>query len=171
MIKDHLVNVRMVLTDEQKQDAYPAATMELAQATAEDQFYANLSTTRVDRPSGYTDTYTNPNDKVSKVRGDGNRVGPAMLLKVMAGDQFNLKASAWWSGSAGVTNTSPLTSIVSALIGSAPGMIGGKLNPADLTSTLLDPQVGAFLATQPGVSGKPKAYLNWVLFDEQFKFV
>jgi RHS repeat-associated protein len=163
----------MVLTEEQKQDAYPAATMETAQAATEDQFYANLSATRVDKPSGYpVDTsYSNPNNKVAKVKGDGNKIGPAILLKVMAGDQFNVKASAWWSGSAGGANTSPLTSIVSALIGGAPGMSGGKLNPADLTSTLLDPQVSAFLATQPGVSGKPKAYLNWVLFDEQFKFV
>ncbi|MCG2618157.1 hypothetical protein LZZ85_27905 [Terrimonas sp. NA20] len=92
-------------------------------------------------------------------------------MKAQTMDSLYVKFSAWWSGSAGVTNTSPLTSIVSALIGSAPGMSGGKLNPAYLTSTLLDPQVGAFLATQPGVSGKPKAYLNWVLFDEQFTFV
>ncbi|MET0465658.1 MAG: DUF6443 domain-containing protein [Chitinophagaceae bacterium] len=173
MIKDHLGNVRMVLTEEVKQDAYPAATMETAQAATEDMFYANLSATRIDRPSGYPldTTYSNPNNKVAKVNGGGNKIGPAMLLKVMAGDKFHLKASAWWSGSAGGSNTSPLTSIVSALIGSAPGMSGGKLNPADLTSTVLDPQVSAFLASQPGVSGKPKAYLNWVLFDEQFKFV
>lgn len=28
-----------------------------------------------------------------------------------------------------------------------------------------------FLGDQPSVSGKPKAYLSWVLFDEQFKYV
>ncbi|MET0464120.1 MAG: DUF6443 domain-containing protein, partial [Chitinophagaceae bacterium] len=167
MIKDHLGNVRMVLTEEVKQDAYPAATMETAQAATEDLFYANLSATRIDRPSGYPldTTYSNPNNKVAKVNGGGNRIGPAMLLKVMAGDKFHLKASAWWSGSAGSTNTSPLSSIVSALIGSAPGVSSGKVVAGDLTSTLLNPEVGLFLATQPNVSGKPKAYLNWVLFD------
>jgi RHS repeat-associated protein len=172
MIKDHLGNVRMMLTEELKTDAYPVASMETAQATTEDKFYANLSATRVDKPSGYpTDTYTNPNDKVAKVRGDGNKIGPSMLLKVMAGDKFNIRASAWWTGSSSGSNTSPLTSIVSALISSAPGLSGGKFNPADLTSTILDPQVNAFLANQPAVTGKPKAYLNWILFDEQFKYV
>jgi RHS repeat-associated protein len=126
----------------------------------------------VNRPSGYTDTYTDPNDKVALVRGDGNKIGPAILLKVMAGDRFNMKASAWWTGSSSGSNTSPLTSIVSALISSAPGVSGGKIGATELTSTILDPQVSLFLTNdQPAVSGKPKAYLNWILFDEQFKYV
>ena len=52
-IKDHLGNVRMVLTEEAQTDMYPAATMETAQATTEESFYANLPSTRVDPPSGY----------------------------------------------------------------------------------------------------------------------
>jgi RHS repeat-associated protein len=172
MIKDHLGNVRMVLTEQVKQDEYPAATMETAQAATENTFYSNLEATRVNRPSGYTDTYTDPNDKVALVRGDGNKIGPAILLKVMAGDRFNIHASAWWTGSSSGSNTSPLTSIVSALISSAPDVSGGKIGISDLTSTILDPQVNLFLTNdQPAVSGKPKAYLNWILFDEQFKYV
>ncbi|MGN6293479.1 MAG: DUF6443 domain-containing protein [Chitinophagaceae bacterium] len=172
MIKDHLGNVRMVLTEQIKKDEYPAATMETAQAATENTFYSNLDATRVNRPSGYTDTYTDPNDKVALVRGDGNKIGPAILLKVMAGDQFNVKGSAWWTGSSSGTNTSPLTSIVSALISGAPGVSGGKIGATSLTSAILDPQVNLFLTNdQPAVSGKPKAYLNWILFDEQFKYV
>src|SRR5690606_26656351 len=57
-IKDHLGNVRMVLTEEQKTDAYPAATMETAQAATEESLYANLNTTRGDKPASYpNDTY------------------------------------------------------------------------------------------------------------------
>jgi len=109
--------VRVLLTEEQQTDHYPAASMETAQATTEEALYGNISTTRVNKPSGYpTDTYTNPNDKVALVRGDGNKIGPSILLKVMAGDQFHLHASAWWTGSSSGSNTSPLTSIVSALI-------------------------------------------------------
>lgn len=171
MIRDHLGNVRMVLTEQVKKDEYPAATMETAQAATENTFYSNLDATRVNRPSGYTDTYTDPNEKVALVKGDGNKIGPAILLKVMAGDRFNIHASAWWTGSGSGSNSSPLTSIVSALISGAPGISGGKIGTTDLTSTILDPQITAFLADQPAVSGKPKAYLNWVLFDEQFKYV
>ncbi|PZR29022.1 MAG: hypothetical protein DI535_04205 [Citrobacter freundii] len=172
MIKDHLGNVRMVLTEELKTDAYPVASMETAPATTEEAIYGNISATRVNKPSGYpTDTYTNPNDKVALVRGDGNKIGPSVLLKVMAGDKFHIRANAWWTGSGSGSNTSPLTSIVSALIGSAPGVSGGKISAGNLTSTLLDPQVTTFLNNQPAVIGKPKAYLNWILFDEQFKYV
>ncbi|HEX2847229.1 MAG TPA: RHS repeat-associated core domain-containing protein, partial [Chitinophagaceae bacterium] len=172
MLKDHLGNVRMVLTEQRKTNGYPTASMETAGAAIENTFYSNLDATRVNRPSGYTDTYTDPNDKVALVRGDGNKIGPAILLKVMAGDEFNVRGSAWWTGTSSGNNTSPLTSIVSALISSAPGISGGKIGATDLTSTLLDPQVSLFLSNdQPPVSGKPKAYLNWILFDEQFKYV
>jgi RHS repeat-associated protein len=172
MLKDHLGNVRMILTEESRKDAYPVASMETAFAGLENVFYSNLDATRVNRPSGYTDTYTNPNDKVALVRGDGNKIGPAILLKVMAGDKFNVRASAWWTGTSSGSNTSPLTSIVSALIGGLPGQSVGKIGATDLTAAILDPQVTAFLTNdQPSVSGKPKAYLNWILFDEQLKYI
>src|SRR4029079_17595590 len=52
-LKDHLGNVRMVLTGEQQSDMYPAATMETATAGTEEPFYSNLPNTRVDAPAGY----------------------------------------------------------------------------------------------------------------------
>ncbi|PZR25218.1 MAG: hypothetical protein DI535_18995 [Citrobacter freundii] len=49
--------------------------------------------------SGYpTDTYTNPNDKVVLVRDNGNKIGTSVLLKVMAGEKFHIRANAWWRG-------------------------------------------------------------------------
>jgi len=52
----------MVLTEESKTDAYPAATMESSLSTSEESIYTNLNTTRSDLPSGYpTDnSYSNP---------------------------------------------------------------------------------------------------------------
>lgn len=93
-LKDHLGNVRMVLTEEQKTDAYPPASMETAQASTEEALNANVNTTRVDKPTGYpSDTYTNPNNKVAKVNGSGNKIGPSIILRVMAGDKFNIRVS------------------------------------------------------------------------------
>ena len=58
----------MVLTEEQQSDMYPAATMEVAQTTTEELLYANLNTTRIDKPVSYpVDNTTNPNAKVAKV--------------------------------------------------------------------------------------------------------
>ncbi|MBI3233275.1 MAG: hypothetical protein HYZ42_04425, partial [Bacteroidetes bacterium] len=47
-VKDHLGNVRMILTEEVQEDQYPAATMEDGAATTEESFYGNLPDTRVD---------------------------------------------------------------------------------------------------------------------------
>ncbi|MGN6292960.1 MAG: DUF6443 domain-containing protein [Chitinophagaceae bacterium] len=174
MVKDHLGNVRMVLTDQWKADLYPAATMETAQAATENTFYSNLDATRSDKPSGYpSDPTTDPNAKAAKVRGDGNKIGPAILLKVMAGDKINLKVNSWWSsGSSPVNSPNPLTEVASALAGSIGGLAGGKYSSAQLTSSGLPLSAAdAFMNNQGYTSGKPKAYINCILLDEQFKAV
>lgn len=86
-VKDYLGNVRMVLTEEQLTDAYPAATMETASAATEEAIYSNLSATRVAKPSAYPNTPSG-NAQVAKVSGSGQKIGPAILLKVMAGDNL-----------------------------------------------------------------------------------
>jgi RHS repeat-associated protein len=178
-LKDHLGNVRMVLTDEQKTDAYPAATMETAQAATEEALYANVNTTRVDKPAGYpNDTYTNPNDKVAKTNGSGNKMGPSIILKVMAGDHFNIRVSSWYNkngtnpGSPNGIASDLATSLINSLTGTG-GPLHGTISSAQLTNSgVMSTTVNDFLSTQPAAgSVKPKAYLNWVLLDEQFKFV
>lgn len=59
-------------------------------------WYANLPKTRVAKPAGYpNDTYTNPNNNLAKVNVSGNKIGPSIILKVMAGDIFNIRVSSW----------------------------------------------------------------------------
>lgn len=177
-IKDHLGNVRMVLTEESKSDPYPPASMETAQAATEESLYANVSETRVDKPAGYpTDTYTNPNDKVALTNGNGNKIGPSIILKVMAGDKFNLRTSSWYKTN-GTTPGSPnsiATDLVANLIGSLTGVGGpahGAVTSGQLeNSGLMPTAVNGFLNSRPSPGTvRPKAYLNWVMLDEQFKF-
>lgn len=94
-----------------QQDPYPPASMENAQSTTENALYSNIDATRNDKPAGYpNDTYTNPNDKVAKTNGNGNKIGPAIILKVMAGDKFNLRANSWYktNGASPGTPVNPL---------------------------------------------------------------
>jgi hypothetical protein len=90
--KDHLGNVRVILTDELKTDMYPAATMELDNSAIETSFYNSIIETRSDLPEGYPDYPEN--EKVSRVKGNVKEgivqmeIGPGILLKVMAGDAF-----------------------------------------------------------------------------------
>ncbi len=176
-VKDHLGNTRVVLTDEQQTDAYPAATMETAQSTTEQALYKNVNTTRENKPDGYPpDNYTTPNDKVAKVNGSGNKIGPAILLKVMAGDKFNLRVNSWYKKN-GVTPgavSNPLTDIVTALINGVSPMSGGHIQTGQLTSTILNPNVNEYLNNRNSgntYTVKPKAYINAILLDDQFKAV
>src|ERR1700694_792057 len=175
-LKDHLGNVRMVLTEEQKTDAYPAATMETAQGTAEEALYANVSATRVDLPSGYpTDTYTSPDNKVARVSGatGGNKGGPSIVLKVMSGDRFNLRGSAWYKLKGSTPSSpNPITDLATILASSLGGAMGAKATPAEITSSgVLSPGVTSFFSSQDYTSSRPKAYVNWILLDEQFNYV
>jgi len=170
-IKDHLGNTRMVLTEEQQTDMYPAATMETASANTEESFYSNLPATRVVAPSGYPANMPSGNVNVAKVNGAGNKIGPSIVLKVMAGDQFNLQVNSWWNT---INTTFPVTSIVSdltsALATGLAGSSGGKTTTVDLlASGLTGTDATDFLGTQTPLTTKPKAYINWVLLTEQFK--
>ena len=175
-IKDHLGNVRMVLTEETQHDSY-AATMETATATVENQLFDSVSTTQYAKPVGMdTDTsnhyvsWLNANSSVNK------RVGPSIVLKVMAGDTLTASTYVWYSGSPQTpTGTSLLSSLLSTLTNKTIGSSGGKLSGGDFSGVN-----SAFTASLPNLltlkdaqysSSAPKAFINWALFDERFNYV
>ena len=89
-----------------------------------------------------------------------------MLLKVMAGDRFNLRATSWWkSPNVPGTTANPLSDIVTALISGVPGASGGKVGVGQLTGTILNPGVIDFLNGRDYNNTRPRAYLNWILLD------
>jgi RHS repeat-associated protein len=178
MIKDHLGNVRMVLNNEMDTLAYPAATMEPSNATVENTYYANIEATRSEKPDDYTDTYTDPNEYTAMLVGGDNSeiaIGPAIALKVMAGDKFNLRVSSWWSTGMGPgTPVSPLPQLLAGLesgIGGITGAHGGPTSGELTSSAVLSSGAQSFLNSQSYNSSRPKAYINWILFDERFNYV
>jgi RHS repeat-associated protein len=174
-LKDHLGNIRMVLTDQKDTAFYPVATMETATAATEQLYYANLSQTRVAVPAGYPANTPAGNQQVSKVSSAAGsfKIGPAITLKVMAGDKFNLQVNSWWSsGNTPGTPVSVLPDLLTSLAGSFSTVGGAKNTLAELTSSnVLSPSSSQFLTSQTVQASLPKAYVNWVLFDEQFKYV
>jgi RHS repeat-associated protein len=105
-----------------------------------------------------------------------SRVGPGVILKVMAGDKITAKTFAWYQPSGMDNNTDPgLQSIINNILGQmVPGISGAAKGAIaeQVTSGILQPGMESFLGTQNPASGAPKAYLNWVLLDEeQFKMV
>jgi RHS repeat-associated protein len=175
-ITDHLGNVRMILTDENKPATVYQATMETARRPQElSEFGDKITTTEESKPQDF-DSDGN-NQKVSKTNAFSaeNRIGPGVLLKVMAGDKFKALTTAWYQPGSDVTTDPTLTAIINTLLNNmVPSVVaagkGGNGGNASIGN--LQPGMGDFLASQNTGTGIPKAYLNWVILDEeQFKLV
>jgi RHS repeat-associated protein len=103
-------------------------------------------------------------------------MGPSLLLKVMSGDKIDLGVQEYYNSGTTSTPGSSLTDVLASL---ATGIVnasgGAKGSVADLNNTSTSPVYAAlnsFLTgNDPDPSGKPKAYLNWILLDEQLKYV
>jgi RHS repeat-associated protein len=176
MLKDHLGNVRMVLTDEVKTNFYPAATLETATIAAESNIYSNLTATQTSKPGWFSDPLYPTNNMVARLRNAGGyqKVGPNILLKVMAGDKFNIRVASGWSGT---SPTNSQASVYADLFSSVTIGLAAHSAGKATAAALQSPAVGigsaltTFLNSQPAATNTPKAYLAWLLFDEQFKLV
>jgi RHS repeat-associated protein len=177
MLKDHLGNVRMTLTEEQKQNVYPAATLEVSNIATESILYGGLTTTQTPRPNWFGNSTAN-GSKVAKVKNasGSQKIGPNIVLKVMSGDRYNLQVTCGWS-SAAIPTHGPTTTVLNDLLnlvtGSISGASSGKATPAQLqtgNSSIIG-GLNTFLSSQINTGNKPKAYINWIQFNEQFKYV
>jgi YD repeat-containing protein len=177
MIKDHLGNVRMLLTDEGKTDTYPAATMEATTIADEEKLYANLTSTQDDKPTGgwFIDPLYPTNLKVAKLKNASGlqKLGPNILLKVMAGDSYNIRVASGWNSGSSPSNSSTnvLADMLGAVTTGVAGARGGKATALDLQnpSLGLNTALSNFIGTQSSTAGKPRAFISWVLLYEQFK--
>ncbi|NII28351.1 RHS repeat-associated core domain-containing protein [Pseudoflavitalea sp. X16] len=193
-IQDHLGNTRMVLTEEVQADPYTLLSFEGTAGTApvqnQDAQYENrtggsiaVTTARTAWPAAYK-TYNPPaagdtNNYSMLVKKSTGAIGAAKLLKVMSGDRIHARVDYWYDVvNANNTGADGRQSIVSSLLaalglsnkpsaiikGAVSTVTGTLSNDADLLSFLNAP------ASTSGSNQAPKAYLNIVFFDEQFKF-
>lgn len=181
-LKDHLGNVRMVLTEETNPASIYQAGMEDANRSFETQLFNNLpeTVTNNNKPSGFDADGNNKNvsQLFSSSAGD-KRIGPGIVLKVMAGDKFNAKVYGWYLPGANTNTYSGATNIITALIGALSGNLvsaGSHGSAGDLGSPtgVLNSPLTSFIndPSRPNNTSVPKAYLNWMVLDEeQFKLV
>lgn len=184
-LKDHLGNVRMVLTEQKDTTGY-YATMELGAGNAlrdkENALFANIGTSAfaaASVPGGYpTDnSLTNPNDYVAQLNGSGQKTGPAIVLKVTSGDMVDLAVKSFYHSQASAGgNTSALVDVLNSLAGGIVGVSGeAKGTLTQLSNLSTSPLAGALNSFRTNNNtdplGKPKAYLNWILLDERFNYV
>jgi len=194
-IKDHLGNVRMVLTDERKTDVYPAATLEgnIANSTSavyvESQYY-NINSANIVSKSAASgiDDYENNNvipnnnpnsnstalsQQLYRLNSGTSKIGLGMTLKVMAGDKLNIygKSYYFYNGSLPAKDPLPVGVLLDMFVGSAP-VQGKGLTSGQLTSGVsgLSGALDGFMNNDHSSTTRPQAYINWIFFDEQFRY-
>lgn len=152
-IKDHLGNVRMVLTEEQQQDIYPAATLEgdinstNSAVYIENKYYSNDATKIVPKAQAtgienqnYPNNNTivpnnNPNSVIDamsenlyelKANNTAGVTGLGITLKVMAGDKIDILGKSYYFTNVtnGNTNNKNIATL-SILTGLLGGPTGG----------------------------------------------
>ena len=160
------------LTDEQRDDSY-LATMETAYEGVEGSLFTNVHDTKTSLPSGAPTEYTTPDDYASKLDGSTHKIGPALALKVMAGDHFNLCVSDYYTmGTTTPTTPNPIVDLAGILANSIGIISGSKASVHELSTN--DPftaGITSFFDSQNPNTDKPQAFINWILFDEHFNYV
>jgi len=93
----------------------------------------------------------------------------------MTGDKVDIWGKSYYHLNAGQTpsNTYPISSAISAFLtafANTPALAGTKATAAALNGSPVTPgEVTSLVNNVPTPSGTPKAYLNWILFDDQFR--
>jgi RHS repeat-associated protein len=165
----------------------------------ENQYYNINSANIVDKPANAT-TYKNKNggplatdppvnnnpnsnttansQKMYKLKADGGVgvTGLGMALKVMSGDRIDIFGKTYYADeNTNSTNYDvPVLDILTGLLGAPSGAAVGKAaTPGGLNGIPgIYNGVYGFLNNQNrGAGTKPKAYINWILLDENFKYV
>ncbi|MHA4847811.1 DUF6443 domain-containing protein [Flavitalea antarctica] len=198
-IKDHLGNTRMVLTEEQQQDIYVAATLEGNINTSTDAIYKEREYYSIDplklkpKPSGmptYQNNNGNPpynpntlgntnanNAQVYELKASGGAgiSGLGIALKVMSGDEIVIFGKSYYAQNGTGNNYQvPVLSLLEGFVGAgsnllaAKGVTGLGLNTIPAITDVVDD----FLSDGNRNNGTaPRAHINWVFFDEQFRYV
>lgn len=179
-VKDHLGNVRTTVTPQVIPWNDYFAQHELAYANVEQMVFDNIDLVRSVRPG--TPQYNNNDAARLDANDPEKRIGTAILLHVMAGDKFSLMADAYYDAGAPTGQTGNvgandmLESIVGTLLGGQStgfnneGISGGEVVNNVFTESNY---VTAYneLLNQNTDTSKPRSYLNYLVFDEQFHLI
>lgn len=198
-IKDHLGNVRTVLTSAQQPCIYPAATLEETAVAKESEYFNIVTSNIADRSEaigipnyinknggeGELDppVNNNPTSDVTafsqklyrmEASGTGGVTGLGITLKVMSGDRIDIYGKSYYFNNSTDNNQYPVPVV---------DVLGGLLNAsANAASKLVtanglngipsihDAVKGFLEDPNRETNGGPKAYINWMLLDENFQY-
>lgn len=175
-VKDHLGNVRSVLTEQKEDICYLPASVEDATWVAENQVYEIVDGRRIPRATTGAPQTTFQN-KLYRTHGGnpGEKTGLGVVLKVMAGDVVKIMAESYYTlpgnGDPGLPLNMALTDFLTTFSGS--GLVSaakGSVTAADIQNLANNlSYLNGFNNRTPG-QYTAKAYLNWILFDDKLHY-
>lgn len=180
-ISDHLGNNRFVLTEEKHEQRDfcgmdDANTITKGYEEAQFNFANRANSIRYQKPSGIWTA--NTDNKVMRLGGPGStgvaKTGPGVLLKVMAGDRLNMMVNYHFANTGTNTaNNSFYTTVASTLANALTGAPGSaKYTAVNGTQGAAGGPIAMFLQNAPVThADKPRAYMSWLFYDENFNYV
>jgi len=179
-IKDHLGNVRTTLAAEPSSHEY-YARHELATANSEQLLFDNIAAVRDDKPGSI-----NLDDlKAARLNADDpdRRIGTAIMLRVMPGDQFTFATDAYYEADELPRDYEHSTAedIVSSLLATLKGGTVGGQPVGETEGASLINEIFSRPETVNGIqnlidnstisSTAPRAGLNYLFFDDQMNLL
>ncbi len=177
-LKDHLGNVRMVLTEQSETQCYVPATVEDGSWATESLIYSIVDTRRVLKTSVGADAIGSFGQKVYRTNGatTAEKTGLGVMLKVMQGDTVRVRVESFYTlpggGNVGAPLLMGVMDLISALTTAtgfpvSKGLTGTHVNAISGNTTSL----GNFINNRTTPGTQARAALNWILFDDQFHYV
>ncbi|RYF56883.1 MAG: hypothetical protein EOO39_36115, partial [Cytophagaceae bacterium] len=189
-----------LLTEEEKMTKYPIASLEDGKQDIEPLYY-NIDPAYIVSTSTYPylpDDYANdeygvgnvPEDapfeqalstKMYKLNANTNKTGMGIVLKVMAGDKVDIWGKSFWQdpnyGQQQANIPAAAVDLLTGLLGNQTGAIGSGHTSVStlLAESAVSAPMGTFLelpGRDPVINAnRPKAFINYIFLDEQFKAV
>lgn len=186
-IKDHLGNIRSVVVDGSgtggvsnmaaKTQTYEA-TYETEHLNQEEQFFDQVAALSEEKPVS-TSSGDRKAGMLSTGKTNTSSVGTTLLLKVMAGDKLSLNVENYYESEEETSEKDIDSHSFEQLVNSL-AQAAGRLNGTEGIATEWSAQMlnsnnlkQAYEALQQAYSdpSKPKAYLNFLFFDEQMQLM
>ncbi len=181
-LKDHLGNIRTTFTTKVDQDL-AKATLEQAALLAENSQFLNVQKVRRVASPIFDHTYDGNvagrpaggvfSERLSGTGTDGNtreKYGLAKSISVMPGDKIDMEVYGKYVEFDGQSQQAFVDFVTSVAQNTATGGVVIDGSSYSSNSASLFPYPGLLVRGNEPTSG-PKAYMNWVVFDRDFKYI
>jgi RHS repeat-associated protein len=174
-IKDHLGNVRMVLTDQKDPICYLPATIENSAWQTESAVYDIVDGRRIDKTTTGASQSSFGNKLYRTHGGLNEKTGLGVVLKVMSGDEIKVAGESYYTipgGGLGSPSALVFSDVLSAFTGKGivtaghPGISIPTISGAGNNTAMLNSLIGT-----SAPSNTAEAFMNIILFDENLNVV